>query len=872
MRLRKITSTLMLTIIFLLMMKGFSAGQPPDLAGHWAGGKIGEWINRGLISGYPDGTFRPDGTITRAEFVTMVNRAFRFSPAAGENYTDVRPTDWYAGETSAARAGGYCSGYQDGTFRPGSPISRQEVASIISRILKLESGRSFFRDGGAIQDWARGAVGSVSSGGIMSGYPDGAFLPERSITRAEAVVVLDSAARWKAAVVYDRSSKYGPDSGRETINGDVRITSTGVLLQNTVINGNLLLAEEIGEGGVILKGVSVSGLTHIRGGGSYSVMLQDCSFREINIAKDRVRVVAQGSTSVDTVKLDSGATLVEEDVSKTGYKTINISGAVPPDAVINLSGYFDLVNMAAPASVKVDTGAIGVLTIDAAARVYGSGKIISANINAPGSYVAQNPANQLVLAPGITAAVGGREVAGPPKEKRKPGPLPRVAKPVLSEKGIVSWEDVSGESGYNLQLYKNGVPWGSFMRLGSGVTSYNLIIDMRAAGPGEYSAAVIARGDGADSPDGEQSERSNTRTVVKLPRLDRPVLSDRGVASWSPVTNAADYDIYLYYKGKEIMLCSWQENSFDLLSKMREFGEGEYRVKVMAKGADLFLDGDPSDLSESRSVVRLQRPGEPSWQGNTLVWRDVPNAGSYEIILTNFGKEVERRKVGQGVQRCDFSDTISAQGGAYKIGMWAKGENLYLDSEMATSGGNVNKITLKRVTMPILTPFGNVQWTGVECEQGYIVKLYRDGTVVEQLDIWTGGVTCDFMMPSLYGAGSYTATVRAKGSQLYSDSPESEPSNVIMVKPLEQVGQPYWNGNYVEWGDISGETGYLLSLRKNGSEIYSLLAPPNSAAWDCSGQTGQFGPGAYTVIVQAQGNEFYARGPVSPESGPLVIE
>jgi hypothetical protein len=116
-----------------------SAASFHDIAGHWAEKGIIAWTTRELVGGYPDGTFRPDSPITRAEYVTLVNRVIGYSAmvdtAAGQvnspaTYRDVAATDWYADEVAKAAAVGYLGGYPDGTVKPQNPITRQEVAAV----------------------------------------------------------------------------------------------------------------------------------------------------------------------------------------------------------------------------------------------------------------------------------------------------------------------------------------------------------------------------------------------------------------------------------------------------------------------------------------------------------------------------------------------------------------------------------------------------------------------------------------------------------------------------------------------------------------------------------------------------------------------
>lgn len=189
-----------LTLCLMFSMVGMSLADLSDLQGHWAADQINSWVDKGLASGYQDGTFKPDNNITRAEFITLVNRAYKFTATIGTNYSDVASNAWYAPEIARAKAAGYISGYEDGTIRPDQPISRQETAAIIARICKLDASASLaavnkFKDAAEIPGWSQGPIGAVVAQGYMNGYPDQTYRPEKLITRAEAIVTLDNTIR-----------------------------------------------------------------------------------------------------------------------------------------------------------------------------------------------------------------------------------------------------------------------------------------------------------------------------------------------------------------------------------------------------------------------------------------------------------------------------------------------------------------------------------------------------------------------------------------------------------------------------------------------------------------------------------------------------
>src|SRR5665648_330704 len=174
-----------------------------DISGHWAQTTIQSWVDNGLIKGYPDGTFKPDNNITRAEFISLVNRAFGYTETAPISFTDVDQNAWYVSAIAVAVKAGYISGYPDGTMRPDNPISREEAATIIMKINKLEanpSAANTFTDAASLT-WSKGAVGAVFAADLMIEYPDGSFGPQNYIKRGEAMVALDRAMKYVAGPI-----------------------------------------------------------------------------------------------------------------------------------------------------------------------------------------------------------------------------------------------------------------------------------------------------------------------------------------------------------------------------------------------------------------------------------------------------------------------------------------------------------------------------------------------------------------------------------------------------------------------------------------------------------------------------------------------
>ncbi len=434
----KIIIILTIVLSLLTAFSGVSFAQALDVQGHWAEKQISDWLIKGLAKGYRDGTFKPDSSITRAEFVTLANNAFGYTVVKEINYSDVSSSDWFAKEIAKAAGTGYLSGYGDGTIRPEARVSRQEVASMLARILKLgtaanSNAASKFNDAKIISEWSRGAVGAITAAGYMLGYPDGTFQPEKEITRAEAVVALNKARATlveasENSITYDKSGVFGPASGNETVKGNISITAAGVTLRNVTITGDLLLGESIGDGEVTLSNVTVQGQTIIKGGGPNSVTLDNCTLPSIVVDKEGVRVVASGNTRVNFIRLDSGAVLVEVNATGPGFESVTLSEIIPADAAVKLEGDFTNVNVnaekakfevaggtianlevakeAAGASIDIAQNAkVTTMTLNAAVSVTGKGSIETAKVNVSGSKFEQKP-NTVDKADNVSVDIG----------------------------------------------------------------------------------------------------------------------------------------------------------------------------------------------------------------------------------------------------------------------------------------------------------------------------------------------------------------------------------------------------------------------------------------------------------------------------------
>ena len=229
----------------------------PDAAGHWAEGAITRWTDQGLLQGYPDGGFGPGDAIVRGDVAVILSRLFGYLHQAENTFSDIAGDEYFADAVLRAKAAGAMQGSADG-FYPRDSLSRQEAAVLFCNLLGIEEAGQCtlaFEDDGQIASWARGSVYALTNRGLMSGY-NGHISPEAPISRAEFVTLLDNAiARVAEGPVFEQN-----------IYGTVLVTDGGLTLRNMRIVGDLIVAEGVGEGGLRLENVTVSGAVRIRGG------------------------------------------------------------------------------------------------------------------------------------------------------------------------------------------------------------------------------------------------------------------------------------------------------------------------------------------------------------------------------------------------------------------------------------------------------------------------------------------------------------------------------------------------------------------------------------------------------------------------------
>ena len=273
---RKLIS-LLLTALLLCTASVPALAAPGDISdveGHWAQAEIEEALLYGWVNGYPDGTFHPDSSITRAEFTKMLLAAIRLTPnsqtvqwmkdhaccrehvrneTARYSPVLVLPIGhWFTslGWKDAAIYSGILvpSDYTDYDFHPDQAISRYEIAVLTVRALGLVYPASHsdgsdlpFTDQDTFQGWVRGYIREATNAGVLTGYPDGSFVPKAPATRAEAVVMVSRVLDYMEEGLDPniqtkvRYSKY-PNRYAEAVTDKIRLQQVGNILYANILD------------------------------------------------------------------------------------------------------------------------------------------------------------------------------------------------------------------------------------------------------------------------------------------------------------------------------------------------------------------------------------------------------------------------------------------------------------------------------------------------------------------------------------------------------------------------------------------------------------------------------------------------------------
>ena len=427
---------------------------------HWASEYLENLYNYGVMRGDLFGNFNPDKYITRAECISMINRALGYNEFQRGKlpFNDIKGTEWYADDIAIAYERGYFSGTSKNTAGAESNLTREQAASLICRNIKLEEkiGEVMnFIDSRSFSNWSKGAIGAGAEKGFINGYSDGSFKPFNYITRGEFAKMLSDVI---GTLISDNSYyAYG------YLDGNVTISSSGCTLANTIINGDLYITAGVGTGFVNIENVTVMGEVIISGGGESnksqnSINFKNCSINKLIVDGDTDKVVsvdAIGATRIQTTIVKTDAYFEDFEDRNQGFINIEVSGE--PETMLTLSGDFNNVSLMKPENyLTLGKGSIYNLVVDedasesqiildrnayvinasleAPCLVSGEGDIGSVSITSFGVEVTMLP-DEIVIRPGITATINGETMTSVDAEESSANPRIIAGYPMEEELG-----------------------------------------------------------------------------------------------------------------------------------------------------------------------------------------------------------------------------------------------------------------------------------------------------------------------------------------------------------------------------------------------------------------------------------------------------
>lgn len=354
MRLKKIWCGLLAAVLSLTVstpLSSYGAAKFTDARGHWAERYINAAVNDGFVTGYPDGRFRPDKAVTRAEFAAMVNKALGNSGTANLSFYDVKGGSWHYNEVSKAVAAGYAAGYSDKSFRPDNPITRQEAAVMLSRIVTGDNNGNLraYPDYKSIDDWAYEAMEKINGKGYIGAYSDGRIHPLDRLTRAQTAKILCD--------IIDSEN---------IVTGNTVVKEDGTKLSGKIFTNNVTIHKDLDEDSATIENCVILGNLYVYGGGPDTVTISNTRVANCIVDKgeDPVRILAKGKTSIRELVADEASILQTGSLSGgllgPGFSNVTVKES----AEVTLKGEFpNVIVTGSNAEVILDSGTIRELTI-----------------------------------------------------------------------------------------------------------------------------------------------------------------------------------------------------------------------------------------------------------------------------------------------------------------------------------------------------------------------------------------------------------------------------------------------------------------------------------------------------------------------------
>ncbi|URN96742.1 MAG: S-layer homology domain-containing protein [Candidatus Pristimantibacillus lignocellulolyticus] len=295
----------------------------------WVSNEVETWKDLDLLRGDSQGNLLLQNEVSRVEFITFINRIMNHQVESDKLINDVPENAWYASEMKKAIAAGIIQGDEKGNMNPTQSLTREEAALILTRIFQLikptEEIQSF-QDHDTISAWAKDAVYTLKHAGFVVGNSAGKFEPKKSITRAEAIKMINNV---MGQLIAD-------DKVHSNITGTNLVVNTaGSTLSNISLAGNLYITVGAEEGTIVLDNVNVAGTIYING--SAKVIIRNSRVEQliVNHADVSTTIELEGNTTIANLTLQTASQLVVAPQSSVVTLTVNAASSVTGTGTIN---------------------------------------------------------------------------------------------------------------------------------------------------------------------------------------------------------------------------------------------------------------------------------------------------------------------------------------------------------------------------------------------------------------------------------------------------------------------------------------------------------------------------------------------------------
>lgn len=455
-------------LLALTILLGLAPALPVQEAqAHWAEPYLSQLVEWGVIRA--DQADAPNQKLTRADFMSITNRAYGYHEPGETPFTDVEEKDWFYDDVGIAYTARYIKGTSPTTVSPGDPLTRETAATILGRNMMLQESAGEildFTDAREISSWAKGTIKASLEHYLVEGYDDGSFKPQKDLTWGEMAAMLTH-------IVGTPLQEPG-DYSLGGVFGNVTITSPGVTLRDSIISGDLYITGGVGLGDVKLENVTVLGRIIASGtgeseSGEASILLRNVVADELlvdNLQDNYVTIRSEGITEIGRTTVRTSAYIEDNTPDGLGLKYISLEGDPPPaegeegaeDYVpvqLDLAGRVEeVVNRTPGSQVRAAKGTVAKLTVDEAAtdsrviidrgavvtelnldvgtNVSGQGDVGKLNVNAPGSIVTMLP-DQIYIRPGLTAVINGQVMDSTGAEESSLDPMLLSGYPMVTD-------------------------------------------------------------------------------------------------------------------------------------------------------------------------------------------------------------------------------------------------------------------------------------------------------------------------------------------------------------------------------------------------------------------------------------------------------